>query len=97
MVTEADDREPNELSGMSGPEFVVLFQGYDAICAVGIFGGCTASDSKEERMETIAIWKHDLSISLYGWGLVKLDSSMSRAKVCGRSGHGTIRDPDRTN
>lgn len=66
------------------------------MCAVGIFGGCTASDSKEERMEMIAIWKHDLSISLYGWGWVKLDSSMSRAKVCGRSGDGTGRNPDRT-
>lgn len=96
MVTEADDREPDELSGMSGPEFVVLFQGYDAVCAVGIFGGCTASDSEEERMETIAIWKHDLSISLYGWEWVKLDSLMRRAKVCGRSRHGTVRDPDRT-
>lgn len=51
MVTEADDREPDNLSGMSGPEFVVVFQGYNVIHAVGIFGGCKAPDIKEERME----------------------------------------------
>lgn len=58
--------------------------------------GDAQPDSEEERMEIIAIWKHDLSISLFGWGWVKLDSSMRRAKVCSRSGDGTVRNPDRT-
>lgn len=47
-------------------------------------------------MEMIAIWKHDLRVSFYAWGWVKLDSwSMNRAKVCVRCGDGSLGNPDR--
>lgn len=40
-MTEADDKGPDELSGMSGLGFLALFQGYNAISAVGVFKGNT--------------------------------------------------------